>query len=49
MRIFSFFTKEMADEYIAEAVELCLKELKALEIGEGLIESYDNEWTISIK
>ena len=40
-----FFTKEMADEYIAEAVELCLKELKALETGEGLIESYDNAWT----
>ncbi|WP_049945694.1 tyrosine-protein phosphatase [Butyrivibrio sp. LC3010] len=39
-----FFTKEMADEYIAEAVELCLKELKALETGEGLIDSYDNAW-----
>ena len=39
-----FFTKEMADEYIAEAVDLCQKELKALETGEGLIESYDNAW-----
>ena len=39
-----FFTKEMADEFIAEAVELCLKELKALETGEGMIESYDNAW-----
>ncbi|WP_026498809.1 tyrosine-protein phosphatase [Butyrivibrio sp. WCD2001] len=39
-----FFTKEMADEFISEAVELCLKELKALENGEALIGSYDNAW-----
>lgn len=39
-----FFTREMADEYIAEAVELCLKELNALGSGGKLIESYDNAW-----
>ena len=39
-----FFTREMADEYIAEAVELCLKELNALMNGGKLIESYDNAW-----
>lgn len=39
-----FFTKDMADEFIAEAVDQCLKELKALETGEGMIESYDNAW-----
>ena len=39
-----FFTKEMADEYIDEAVSVCIKELNALEGGTGLIESYDNAW-----
>ncbi|MBQ9589357.1 MAG: tyrosine-protein phosphatase [Butyrivibrio sp.] len=39
-----FFTREMADEFVAEAVELCLKELKALDEGSGMIESYDNAW-----
>ena len=39
-----FFTREMADEFIGEAVELCLKELKALDEGAGMIESYDNAW-----
>ncbi len=39
-----FFTKEMADEYIAEAVNLCSKELDALQNGGQLIESYDNAW-----
>ena len=40
-----FFTKEMADEFIAEATDICLKELQALENGGKLIESYDNAWT----
>ena len=39
-----FFTREMADEYIAEAVELCAKEVSALRNGEPLIESYDTAW-----
>ncbi len=39
-----FFTKDMADEFIAEAVDQCLKELKALESGKGMIDSYDNAW-----
>lgn len=39
-----FFTKEMADEYIAEAVEICAKELEALRSGGPLIGSYDNAW-----
>ena len=39
-----FFTREMADEYIAEAVELCAKELDALRNGGELIDGYDNAW-----
>ena len=39
-----FFTKEMADEYISEAVELCSKELDSLRNGGQLIESYENAW-----
>ncbi len=39
-----FFTREMADEYIAEAAKLCLKELNAFMNGEKLLESYDNAW-----
>ena len=39
-----FFTREMADEYITEAVELCSKELNSLRNGGILIESYDNAW-----
>lgn len=39
-----FFTKEMADEYIVEAVELCSKELDALRNGGALIDGYDNAW-----
>ena len=43
-----FFTREMADEYISEAVAYCMKELKALD-GEGTpIESYDNAWDNNI-
>ncbi len=39
-----FFTREMADEYISEAVEYCMRELSALD-GEGTpIESYENAW-----
>ncbi len=42
-----FFTREMADEYISEAVEFCMKELRALD-GEGTpVESYDNAWDSS--
>jgi len=39
-----FFTKEMADEYISEAVELCIRELDAFMNGGKMIESYDNAW-----
>lgn len=39
-----FFTREMTDEYIAEAVKLCLKEMEALSCGKGFIDSYDNGW-----
>ncbi|WP_051209308.1 tyrosine-protein phosphatase [Butyrivibrio sp. WCD3002] len=39
-----FFTREMADEFIAEAVDICAKELDALRNGGKLIESYDNAW-----
>ena len=39
-----FFTREMADEYIEEAVEACEKELAALKEGKGLITCYDTSW-----
>lgn len=39
-----FFSTEMADEYIAEAVKACLSELEALIAGEKLTDSYDNAW-----
>ncbi|MBR4668204.1 MAG: tyrosine-protein phosphatase [Butyrivibrio sp.] len=40
-----FFTREMADEFIREAVAACEKELDALANGEAMIESYDTAWT----
>ncbi len=39
-----FFTKEMADEFIAEAVDACMQELDALEKDKGMINSYDVAW-----
>ena len=39
-----FFTREMADEYITEATEICEKELTALEEGTDLINSYETAW-----
>ncbi len=38
-----FFTKEMADEYIAEAVDCCIRELDALD-SEGGTDSYTAAW-----
>ena len=39
-----FFTRDMADEYVMQATEACLHELKALQTGVGLINSYDCAW-----
>ncbi len=39
-----FFTREMTDEYIAEAAEICLKELNALESGALLTDCYEEAW-----
>ena len=39
-----FFSTEMADEYITEAVKACLAELEALSTGGELTDSYDNAW-----
>ena len=39
-----FFSKEMADEYIAEAAKECLSELEAVSYGGKLTDSYDNAW-----
>lgn len=39
-----FFTKEMADEYIAEAVDYCSQELDKLSAGEAGTDSYDFAW-----
>ena len=39
-----FFTAAMADEYIADATHICLRELRALEQGEALMDSAQNAW-----
>ena len=39
-----FFTREMTDEYIAEAVEDCMRELEDLENGKEGINGYDFAW-----
>ena len=39
-----FFTKEMTDEYIAEASGICFNELKALESGAQLTDCYEEAW-----
>lgn len=39
-----FFTKEMADEFISKAVEMCINEVKNLQSGEELIDSYEWAW-----
>lgn len=39
-----FFTKEMADEFISKAVEMCINEVKNLRSGEELIDSYEWAW-----
>ncbi len=39
-----FFTREMADEYITEAAEACLRELEALQKSEPMTDSYDLAW-----
>ena len=40
-----FFTKEMTDEFIFEAVELCNKELQALKTGIGMLNGFENGWS----
>lgn len=40
-----FFTKEMTDEFILEAVELCNKELQALKTGIGMLNGFENGWS----
>lgn len=39
-----FFTREMTDEYIAEAVEDCMRELEDLKNGKEGINGYDFAW-----
>ena len=39
-----FFTRKMTDEYIAEAVEDCMRELEALENGKEGIDGYASAW-----
>lgn len=39
-----FFTRKMTDEYIAEAVEDCMRELEALENGKEGIDGYACAW-----
>ena len=40
-----FFTKEMTDEFILDAVELCNKELQALKTGIGMLNGFENGWS----
>lgn len=40
-----FFTREMADEFILEAVKTCLKELDALESGGELMDIVECAWS----
>ena len=39
-----FFTKEMADEFIQQAVDICISEINAVRNGEKYIDSYDWAW-----
>lgn len=39
-----FFTSEMADAFICEAIAFCLKELDALERGEPLLDACAHAW-----
>lgn len=39
-----FFTKEMSDEFIAEAVEYCAKEIEKLRKGEEGIDMFEYAW-----
>ena len=40
-----FFTEAMADEFILEAVETCLKELDALDSGGALMDMFECAWS----
>ena len=39
-----FFTEAMTDEFIAEATELCIREIEALKAGTSVVDSYDLAW-----
>ena len=39
-----FFTKEMSDEFITEAVEYCAKEVEKLRNGEEGIDMFEYAW-----
>jgi hypothetical protein len=39
-----FFTKEMSDEFIAEAVDFCVKEVEKLRRGESGIDMLEFAW-----
>ena len=39
-----FFTKEMSDEFISEAVEYCAKEVEKLRNGEEGIDMFEYAW-----
>ena len=43
-----FFTREMSDEFIGEAIDLCLHEIKCLEKNESGIDMYEYAWTRQI-
>lgn len=39
-----FFTREMADEFVACAAEVCVRELLALEEGKHYVDAYERAW-----
>lgn len=39
-----FFTREMSDEFIDEAVDLCVHEIKCLARNESEIDMYEYAW-----
>lgn len=39
-----FFTEEMADEFVTNATEICIKELQALEAGSHYVDAYNLAW-----
>lgn len=44
-----FFTKDMADEYIKQATEVCLNELEAMDNGKAYMDEYKWSWSKKVE